>query len=55
MQSPSSGPKNKPSNQSYLLHAGFLLGLLVDPEDEGGIFHRNVGLFSTDYMASCPK
>jgi hypothetical protein len=24
-------------------HAGFLLGLFFDPEDEGDIFNRNVG------------
>jgi hypothetical protein len=28
------------SNQSYLLHAGFLLGLLFYREDEGDIFFR---------------
>jgi hypothetical protein len=27
---PSSGLKNKPGSGSYLLHAGFLLGLLMD-------------------------
>jgi hypothetical protein len=25
----------------YLLHAGFLLGLFVNLEDAGGMFHRN--------------
>jgi hypothetical protein len=27
----------------YLPHAGLLLGLFFDPEDEGDIFVRNVG------------
>jgi hypothetical protein len=27
---------------SYLLQAGFLLGLFLDPEDEGDMFHENV-------------
>jgi hypothetical protein len=27
----------------YLLHAGFLLALLFDPEDGDGLFFRNVG------------
>jgi hypothetical protein len=26
-------------------YAGFLLGLLLDPEDRGDMFNRNVGLF----------
>jgi hypothetical protein len=28
----------------HLHHAGFLLGLLLEPEDEGEMFFRNVGL-----------
>jgi hypothetical protein len=28
----------------YLLHAGFLLGLLFYPEDRGDMFFQNVGL-----------
>jgi hypothetical protein len=32
-----------------LLRAGFLLGLLFDPEEVGDIFTRNVGL-SPKYM-----
>jgi hypothetical protein len=32
-----------------LLHAGFLLGLLFNPEDEGDMFLRNVGSLSMDY------
>jgi hypothetical protein len=62
-----SGSKNKPSNKPawsklqakptnyYLLHAGFLSGLLFDPEDGGDIFLRNVGWLSTDYMALYPR
>jgi hypothetical protein len=34
---------------SSFLHAGFLLGLVFDPEDEGGMFLRNFIWFSTDY------
>jgi hypothetical protein len=30
---------------------GFLLGVLFDPEDGGGIFLRNVGSLSPDYKA----
>lgn len=43
----SSGSKNKPSKQSYacyMLHAGFLCGLLSDPEDGVDIFLRHLGL-----------
>jgi hypothetical protein len=46
MLPPSSESKNKPSKQSsacYLLHAGFLLDLLFDPEDGGDMFLQNVG------------
>jgi hypothetical protein len=39
----------------YLLHAGFLLGIVFDPEDGGNIFPRNVGSFSTDYTALYPR
>jgi hypothetical protein len=41
MFSPSSWVKNKASmNQvtRYLLHAGFSLGLFLNPEDEGDMF-----------------
>jgi hypothetical protein len=35
-------PRRKPANRSYcLLHGGFLLGLLFDPE-EGGMFLQAV-------------
>jgi hypothetical protein len=37
---PSSGSMNKLS--SYLLHAGFMLGLFIDCEDGDDIFLRNV-------------
>jgi hypothetical protein len=33
------------SNQSCLLHAGFLVGLLFDPEGGGDMLHRNFSLF----------
>jgi hypothetical protein len=35
----------------YLLHVGFLLGWLFDPEDGGDMFLRNVSWLSTDYTA----
>jgi hypothetical protein len=38
----------------YLLHAGFFLGLLFDPE-ERDIFLRSVGWLSKDYMALCSQ
>jgi hypothetical protein len=28
---------------SYLLHAGFMFGLFIEPEDGGNMFHKNVG------------
>jgi hypothetical protein len=37
-----------------LFHAGFLLGLFFDPEDEGDVFLRNVGRLSTDYRTYNP-
>jgi hypothetical protein len=36
-------------------HAGFLLGLLVDPDDGGDVFLRNVGWLSTGYIAFYPR
>jgi hypothetical protein len=38
-----------------LLHSGFLLDLLFNPEDRGNIFLRKVGLLSSDYTASYPR
>jgi hypothetical protein len=44
------------SNDSwYLLHAGFLLGLLFNPEDVGYMFFRKAGLISTGYTALYPR
>jgi hypothetical protein len=43
---PSSGLKNNPNKKpatSYLLHAVFLLALILDPEDGGNMFLRGVG------------
>jgi hypothetical protein len=34
-----------------MLHAGFLLGLLFDPEDGGNTFLKNAGSLSPDYTA----
>jgi hypothetical protein len=39
----------------YLPDAGFLLGVIFDPEDGGDIFLRNIGWLSTDYMALYPR
>jgi hypothetical protein len=36
-------------------HAGFVLGLFFDPEDEGDMFLRNVGWLLTAYMALYPR
>jgi hypothetical protein len=38
-----------------MLGAGFLLGLLLDPEYGGDMFLRNVCWFPTDYTALYPK
>jgi hypothetical protein len=35
-------------------HAGLLLGFSFDPEDEGGMFLRNVGWILTDYALQFP-
>jgi hypothetical protein len=39
------------SSSCYLLHAGFLIGLIFDTENRGAIFLRYVGCVSTDYTA----
>jgi hypothetical protein len=50
MSPPSSESNNNPSKGTSVkaggkqsFHAGFLLGLLYDPEDGGDMFLRNVG------------
>jgi hypothetical protein len=40
---------------SKLCHAGFLLGLLFDPEDGSDIFLRNVVGWFSDYMVPYPR
>jgi hypothetical protein len=44
-----SGPYFHVSQACYLLHAGFLLGLLCGSEDGGDMLLRNIGWPSTDY------
>jgi hypothetical protein len=39
------------SEEHYLFHIGFLLGLFFDPGDGSDIFLRNIGWFSTGYAA----
>jgi hypothetical protein len=46
---PSSGSK---SNQSKLLPAGYLFGLLFDPEDRGSTFFRNLIFFGLHGVTS---
>jgi hypothetical protein len=36
-------------------HAGFLLGLFFDSDDEGDMFLRNISIPSTDYTALYPQ
>jgi hypothetical protein len=38
-----------------MLHAGFLPGLLFDPEDGGDMFVRNVSWLETDYTVLNPR
>jgi hypothetical protein len=40
---------------SLHLHAGIFLGLLINSEDGGDIFFRNVILLSPNYMALQPR
>jgi hypothetical protein len=40
---------------SSMLQAGFILGLVFDPEDGGDIFLRNACSLSTDYTALYPR
>jgi hypothetical protein len=50
MPPPSAGSKKSPAEtsmeqvakQTYLLHAGFLLGLFFDHEDASNMFLRNI-------------
>jgi hypothetical protein len=49
MNPPSSLLKSKLSFAFCLLHAGFLLGLIFNPEAMEEIFFRNVGFLSADY------
>jgi hypothetical protein len=39
----------------YLLHAGFMLGLIFDSEDGSDMFLQNVGQLSTHYTALYPR
>jgi hypothetical protein len=39
-------PGGKQAKQENQLHASFFLGVFFSPEDEGGIFPRNVDLSS---------
>jgi hypothetical protein len=40
---------------SRTLLAGFLLGLLFDPEDGGSVFLQNVVVLLSDYIALYPR
>jgi hypothetical protein len=42
--------KGKTDSPCCLLFAGIFLGYLLNSEDGGDIFLRNVGWLSTDYM-----
>jgi hypothetical protein len=54
MSPPFSGSKNQERNQhetgSKHRLAGFMLGLLFDPEEEGDMFLRNIGLLYKKLM-----
>jgi hypothetical protein len=47
--------RNQHEADCFLLHAGFLLGLLLDHYDGGDMLLRNVGWLSTRYMAIYPR
>jgi hypothetical protein len=47
MLPPSSGTKNKPSSDFYLLRDGFLLVLFFDPEDGGDISSKMFDFYRT--------
>jgi hypothetical protein len=47
--------KRETSRACSLLYAGYLLGLLVNPEDRGHMFIRNIGLVSTAYTKLYPS
>jgi hypothetical protein len=57
MSPPSSRSKNKPRKKStcHLLHADFLLGLFLDPEDGGDMFLFNdfTALYPTKWTSFC--
>jgi hypothetical protein len=46
---------NQAKRTWFLLHAGFLLGFLSNPEEESVVFSRNIDWFSTDFMTLYPK
>jgi hypothetical protein len=47
--------RNGESKTSFLLHADFSLGLLLNPDDGGDMFHRNVDWLSSSYTALHPR
>jgi hypothetical protein len=54
---PASESKCKPSKQQKVYAAGTglcVLGLVVDPEDGGSSFHRNIGKLLPEYVAAHP-
>jgi hypothetical protein len=45
------GTSMKQAANRALFHAGFLLDLLFNPENDSNMFLRNAGCLSPDYMA----
>jgi hypothetical protein len=45
------GYRNSLSLLRTCFHASFLLGIFFDPEDEGDMFLRNVGMLSVEYSS----